>query len=702
MWSALVPRRDVRFRHSGEHLYVCRGDGAPLRLRGEHAEGEPRLCELPGTALSDLAERDLLVPNDEPMRRHPSFAHSWSTDLRAEVVGGDQLSSAVTGALVDFGVEVDAGSGVVVLPLTAPDETVRERSERAVREGVPVLVFAVAGARVYFAVLRPPDTACPLCLASRIRSNRSDQELGRLPLEMLLGTASDAGWPSTAAAAGLLAHQALRAITAPGSCPEGLVDLDLDTCRRTTHPLLHTPCCPACRDHVGPPATALVESAATAESASSAGNAERLRRAVDPLTGIIAGIRVTGPDDPGSAVDSTMAWGRGGTDTTWFSPVRSSTVGGATKHDPVEAEVCAIGETLERYAAGIYDPDEFVRGSLAELGTTAVDPRDLPLGSEREYERATGTLFPYEPDLVIDWTAGVDLETGEQHYVPACAVYVPYLPPRKRERLFHPVSTGLAAGSAPAQALRGGLQETAERDAMAVFWYNRLIRPTLDWRSLPSCRARDVLEGMTRRGISLTVKDLTTDTGIPAVVVLGRVDTPERPVALCGFRADVGPYAALLGAAEELEHVFSMYWRFAASGGELDPTREPSDIWDFTTYYCHRSRIPILDFMHEGPLHPAPSPPSEPLSDAEAVHRLVGLLSGSGHRCLATDITPVDVAECGVTVVRTVVPGLQPISFSPAFRRLGGSRVYQAPVRMGLRATPQAEDELNPYPVPMG
>ena len=708
--SSWVLRSDVRLRRSGNCVYVCCSDSAPLRLRldsPEHCrEGRVDLVDLPEVALSSLIQRGLVVSEDDPLRRHPSFSKSSGGARQVYVVGEDRLCVSIGAALAEAGItvvsEVSSQVGVVVLSLSSCDAVVRTVADQALRGEKPVVVYACAGARVYVAVLRPPFTACPLCLSHRIRACRPDRVLGSLPLDMLLGVSSDTHWPSDAAAAGLVAHQAIRVIANRESAESDhaeLIELNFDTCHSIFHPLLHTPLCPVCSEQVSRPAKLMLQDRPAISLEQSW---RKMQHAVDPLTGIVAGIRLVAPEDTDSTVDCAVAWAQGGTDTTWFSPVRSSTVGGATKYDPLNAQVSALGEALERYSAGIYDPARFIRASLSELGPAAVDPRTLPLGSAREYETMRGKFFPYRPDLVIDWVEGVELCTGEQCYVPACAVYVPYRAPHKNERLLNAISTGLAAGSTPAQAVRGGLLEVIERDSATIFWYNRLTIPTLDWQSLPPGPVCAVLQRISSRGVELLVKDITTDIGIPAVVVLGRIQTPERPVALCGFRADVDPHACLLGAAEELEHIFSMYWRFVERGGVLDVTAEPSDIWDLSTYYCHASRIAVLDFMYDGPLHPVGPRPPEPLSDAAAITRILQQLCANGYHPVAVDITPIDVAESGVSVVRALIPGLQPLSFNLQFRRLGGRRLYEAPVRMGLRDTEVAEQELNSYPVPLG
>jgi ribosomal protein S12 methylthiotransferase accessory factor len=669
------------------------------------------LAELTQEVLSWLVDQGLVVQAEESLLSHPAYAAPPVPGLHVGLVGDDTLHGPIETALAraqsPVGRALTAEIGIAVVALTASENVLGAVSAWALENARPVLVHAVAGGSLYLGLLRPPHTGCPLCLVRRIRATRPTPELSNIPVAALLGTGADASWPSTIAAAGLVAHQALRVLHNPVTSVQAqqaeLVELNLDTHSSVRHPVLPTPHCPACGDEVLSRAkrdvfAGLSDSASVSLSES----ALRMRRAVDPLTGIVAGVRITEPGESDVVLDCVAAWGQGGTDTRWFSPVRASTVGGACKKDPLTAEVCALGELLERYAAGIYDPKRLVRASLAELGDAAIDPRTMPLGSPREYEAMAGRLVPYHPELVIDWVEGVELRTGERLSVPACAVYVPYQPPSESERLMFSVSTGLAAGSTPAQAVIGGLLEVIERDAAAICWYNTLGVPTIDWQALRQGPAFTVLDRMRRRGLDILAKDITTDIGIPSVMLLGRFGTPQRPVALCGFRADLDPHTCLFGAAQELEHVLTMYRRFMQLGSTLNPDKKPIDIWDYTTYYCHSDRISALDFLYEGPVQAPPAPVDHPLTDSETLKRAVERLCARGYQPVAVDVTPVDVAECGVTVARSVIPEFQPVAFHETFRRLGGTRVQQAPVRMGLRTTPLSEHEFNPLPIPMG
>jgi ribosomal protein S12 methylthiotransferase accessory factor len=84
--------------------------------------------------------------------------------------------------------------------------------------------------------------------------------------------------------------------------------------------------------------------------------------------------------------------------------------------------------------------------------------------------------------------------------------------------------------------------------------------------------------------------------------------------------------------------------------------------------------------------------------------QLAGLtneLSKVGLEVLVLDLTPADVADAGYHVVRVVVPGAMDINFDARYPRLGSPRLYDLPVKLGLRSSPLGESELNPLPVPL-
>jgi ribosomal protein S12 methylthiotransferase accessory factor len=79
----------------------------------------------------------------------------------------------------------------------------------------------------------------------------------------------------------------------------------------------------------------------------------------------------------------------------------------------------------------------------------------------------------------------------------------------------------------------------------------------------------------------------------------------------------------------------------------------------------------------------------------------VNLLRASGCRVAYADLTTPDVAPYGLSVVRAIATGLQPMHFGAGEERLGGSRLFEAAVKLGQANGIRTEDDLNPCPHPM-
>ncbi|MEV0038461.1 YcaO-like family protein [Streptomyces sp. NPDC050804] len=727
-----MPRRDVRLVSRDDHLYICASTGTlrvpagvPVPRGGEH--GLLSLDAVPDRVVEGMRHRGLVHPGDG-RRPHPLYGREQERGDLTVVLAADGLLSAETAThlsragvrVVVAGRSADAdavplnadalplplplplpldadgvlpppGADAVLLPLGLAESELQRWTRFSLAGGTPLVTYLSTPTRLLLATLTPPRTACPVCLVRRIRANHTWQAVADLPFDVLLGAAESEAWPTTAIAAGILAHELLTTLTTrPRTGPPVLTDIDHDSLERTRHALFHTPNCPACAQAVVPPMRP------EANAVDAQASWELMRGAVDPLTGLVPELRVDGSD--GRRGSTTYARTAGVTTTTWFSPVKAEARGGAVKSDPTGARVCAVGETMERYAAGVYDPEQLIRATFAALGDEAVDPRTLPLGSAKEYTERP-RYGPFDPDVEIDWVRGRSLTTGRTRYVPACAVYLPYRFPRGHKPWFDPISTGLAAGGTYHHAVLGGLLEIVERDSAIVFWENRLTLPSLDLARLADGPARRIIDRVTADGATVICKDLTTDLGIPAVAVRFAEGTPDRPVVVHTARADLDPHAALLGALEEACLCRTGAGIWLAEEEIPGPDAVLSSLSEFSLYYCSPDRQHHLAFWDEGPLHPVP--PARPTGGLRAdVDEAVRRLAGRGYETITVDITPVDVAECGVSVVRTVVPGLCPLTLRSDFHRRGGPRVFTAPVAMGVRERSLTEDELNPFPLP--
>ena len=101
-------------------------------------------------------------------------------------------------------------------------------------------------------------------------------------------------------------------------------------------------------------------------------------------------------------------------------------------------------------------------------------------------------------------------------------------------------SNGCAAGNTVEEAILQGFLELVERDACAIWWYNRLQRAEIDLDQLGDSYILDLRSQLGASGRRLWVLDVTSDLGIPVVIAVAHWKEDSR--VLCracrrrGFR----------------------------------------------------------------------------------------------------------------------------------------------------------------------
>jgi ribosomal protein S12 methylthiotransferase accessory factor len=98
-------------------------------------------------------------------------------------------------------------------------------------------------------------------------------------------------------------------------------------------------------------------------------------------------------------------------------------------------------------------------------------------------------------------------------------------------------------------------------------------------------------------------------------------------------------------------------------------------------------------------LHTLPKPDCD--TPEATLGHIVEVALKTGARVAYADITPSDISPLGPRVVRVIITGMQPIDFGFAQGRLGGTRLYAAPVEWGYHTQPLTESELNQCPHPL-
>lgn len=385
---------------------------------------------------------------------------------------------------------------------------------------------------------------------------------------------------------------------------------------------------------------------------------------------------------------------------------------------PLQAARRALGEALERSGASGYDlpRDDFVFGSHDGLAGkfALVDPTTWPHWPA-DVGRARG-YGPVACATPLWWcrmsTAGA---APSEIWVPCQWVLFPYFYDAGAGEVPIAVgtSTGLASGPSLAHACVSALLELVERDAFTLAW---LIQPDASAQpNLPLACAGDLGERCAALNADITLKDVTTDAGIPVVAAFfqGRL-RPCFPHLCVGAAARLTRRAAAERALEELAGCVAFGFHAAARM----PAIRPEDINEFSDHARHWAHTPcpeaLVRWIGDAPVTKGRRaegyeglPPSEPPSDlgtpADIFQGLCAGLQAKGIRVLWRDLTPAPFRERGIFVVRVTSPDLQPLHVGHGTAAVRSARLERAWTRLrGEPFSPDRPDTFNglPHPFP--
>ncbi len=370
-----------------------------------------------------------------------------------------------------------------------------------------------------------------------------------------------------------------------------------------------------------------------------------------------------------------------------------------------EAMLGAIGEALERYCSYQENPDAVFRATVAELGKAAISPHEFVLYSERQYAAPGFKYAKPDDQSKIGWTRAVELPGESEAFAPASLVYLYFNTEGPDGYFCPPTSNGLAAGPSLDAAILGGLYELIERDAFLLTWMNRLPAPHVDYSGIGGIAAR-IHSHYARFGVDALVFDLTTDIGVPVMMAMAVDRSGDGPAVVVGLGCHLNPAVALKKALMEVCQVRpSETIKFT----KTPPAERLKTYRDVKTLEDHAGFAAIPGNLHEfGFLLDSPrSRQIESLTNASAseakadLAHCVSLLRAAGCRVAYVDLTTPDVAPYGVSVVRAIATGLQPMHFGAGEERLGGPRLFAAAAKLGHANGIRTEHDLNPCPHPM-
>lgn len=577
--------------------------------------------------------------------------------------------------------------------------------------GKPWLLARPMGRQLWIGpVFEPADGACWHCLASRLWGHRQAEA----HMQAALGLLGPAHKPVVTVApfAALATHLISLEVTKwlagfryPGQQAVWTLDsLDLQGQR---HEVRRRPQCAMCGDpgHMRAQAAQPVAIRSRRKVARTGGGhrsmpsdevLERFRHLVSPVTGVIREINRDrrGP----SFFNSFRAGPNLAVGTHHIDALRATlrAENGGKGVTALDGEVSALCEALERHSGYFHGDEERVHASFLELGTSAVHPDACQLFDTRQYVNRAAwnrahspfqfVCDPFDDEAMIDWTPVWSLGQQRHRFVPTRMVYY-NAPPEPDWCSVRADSNGAAAGSSLEDAMLQGALELVERDAVALWWYNRTRQPEVDLDAFGDPWLTELREVYRAIGREVWVLDVTSDLGVPAMAALSRrVDKASEDI-MFGFGAHFDPAVALRRALTEMNQLMPAVVNADENGyGWTD--REAVRWWSAATIANQPYLVPDPGERPRVPGHYGYQPTDDLACDITTIQ---GRLADRGMDMLVLDQTRPDI---GLPVVKVLVPGLRSM-----WARFAPGRLFDIPVRLGRCARPTAYADLNPIPL---
>jgi ribosomal protein S12 methylthiotransferase accessory factor len=248
-------------------------------------------------------------------------------------------------------------------------------------------------------------------------------------------------------------------------------------------------------------------------------------------------------------------------------------------------------------------------------------------------------------------------------------------------------SNGNASGNNLEEAVLQGFCELVERDAVALWWYNRLRKPRVALESFEEPYLLNLMHYYRTLGREAWALDITSDLGIPVFVAACRLCAGPEERILFGLGCHLDARVALQRAFAELNQMLAM-----GQQGE-DPSVAIEDAETLSWF-----KNATLGNQHY--LAPDETAASKRFEDypslstgdlLEDIHLCRRIVEERGMEMLVLDQTR---PEIQMPVVKVIVPGLRHF-----WARFATGRLYDVPVEMGWQERALTEEELNPIPV---
>jgi oxazoline/thiazoline synthase len=480
---------------------------------------------------------------------------------------------------------------------------------------------------------------------------------------------------------------------------------DLQTVDLQGHALVRRPQCPACGN---PQIQRAIEvSLANSTKLSEARGGFRTKGAdetlaelqpfISPITGIVPNV-VKWAQHGDSPIHLYLARHRYGTPVSLNANrlLGHFAFAGGKGATDVEAKVSCIAEAIERYSCGFqgYSERRFT-AKFEDITEDAVHPNEILLFSDRQFQNRLLTNRgndlvnripnPFKECEPIDWTPAWSLTRNTMRYLPTAYCYFDYPQPYESSFCWAD-SNGCASGNTIEESILQGLLELVERDAVAIWWYNRLQMPEVDIGSFEEPYFAQVKKFLNKIGRTLRVIDLTNDLNIPSFCAVS--SNQNGGEVLFGLGSHLSATIGIMRAITELCQMLPF-----AEACDAEKSNRSNRMWFESTMreWLRSETLDSQPYLIPSQRDVRTSATYIGTETSDLCSDILLCVDRLASFSLETIVLDMSHADLPLHTVRVTVPGLRHF-----WARFGPGRLFDVPVKQGWLEGPIGEQDLNP------
>lgn len=327
-----------------------------------------------------------------------------------------------------------------------------------------------------------------------------------------------------------------------------------------------------------------------------------------------------------------------------------------------QAKASGFCEAIERYS-GVFQGNEIrEKASYQALGDKAIHPNNCMNFSEKQYQHREEwnaknqgwfqkVPEPFDETRIIDWTPVWSLTAQDFKYLPTGYCYYGYSQSEPLDCWAD--SNGCAAGNTIEEAILQGFMELVERDCVALWWYNQLVKHSVNLESFDEPYFEQLKQYYEVLNRELWVLDITSDLNIPCFAAISPIKEREVEDILLGYGAHFDPKIAISRALTEVNQILPNVLSFKEDGTTIyNPSADPLAVkWWQTARLSNQSYlVPDSKIIPKKSSDYLQLASDDLLEDVKLCQRIV---ESKGMEMLVLDQTRPDI---GLRVAKVIIP----------------------------------------------